>query len=351
MKGKIAFLNGPKDLEVKEVEIPQLSYHQILVKVHACGICGSDVECYEGNSAEGRYDIAPYTPGHEWAGEVIDVGKETINFKIGDKVTSDCVLDCGYCRNCKLGKMPSACENMREVGFRPDSPGGMGEYLIINERYAHKIPDDWSYELGALIEPFSVGYFGIWGNNKYIDASDTAIINGAGMIGLSALIVAKAANAKVIVIEPLENRWKLAIKYGADEVINPIGENLKEKINKLTDGLMGSVIVECSGNDAAIASVFDIAGHSARIGLVGHSVGRKIPVEIGMTIWKTLSITGAGGTKNFMPRTIKFMDRIKDKVDFINLVSHRFPFEKIHDAFEIAVKDKKNALKVMINFK
>ena len=350
MKAKIAFLHKLNDLRIEEIEVPKLKPDQILVKIKACGICGSDVECYEGKSKEGRYDIAPYTPGHEWAGQVEEIGSKVSTFKVGDKVTSDCVLECGYCRNCKNGKMPSACENMREVGFRPDSPGGMGEYLIIEERYAHKLPDEWSYEEGALVEPFSVGYFGIWGNGGYVDASDVVIIFGAGPIGLSALIVAKVARAKVITIEPFKNRRDFAFKLGADEVIDPTACNLKDTITKLTDGLGGSVVVEASGNDNAISSVFDVAGPGARVRLIGHSVGRKVPVEIGLTIWKTLAITGSGGIKNFMPRTIRFMERVRNEFDFKALISDRYPFKEIDKAFDKAVNDKKNAFKVMLKF-
>ena len=350
MKAKIAFLHKPYDLRVEEVEIPKLKSDQVLVKVKACGICGSDVECYEGKSKEGRYDIAPYTPGHEWAGQIEEIGGEVSTLKVGNKVTGDCVLPCGYCRNCKSGKMPSACENMREVGFRPDSPGGMGEYLVLEEKYVHILPDYWSYEKGALVEPFSVGYFGLWGNGRYVDASDTVIIFGSGTIGLSTLIVAKTAGAKVIVIEPLKNRRDLAIKFQADEVINPTNCNLKKKIFELTDGLMGSVVIEASGNDNAIASIFDVAGNSARIGLIGHSIGRKVPVEIGLTIWKTLTIKGSGGVNTFFPRTITFMDRIRDKVNLKKLISHKYTFEEIQDAFKEATENKANALKVMITF-
>jgi len=232
MKAKIAFLHKPYELRIEEVELPELKPDEILVKIEACGICGSDVECYIGKSAEGRYDIAPYTPGHEWAGQIVEIGSKVNTFNVGDKVTEDCVLDCGYCRNCKNGKMPSACENMRETGFRPDSPGGMGEYLIIEERYAHKLPDKWSYEEGALVEPFSVGYFGIWGNGGYVDASDTVIIFGAGPIGLSALIVAKVARAKVITIEPFKSRCDLAHKHNALIWMHSCGfiEEYSEKI-------------------------------------------------------------------------------------------------------------------------
>jgi threonine dehydrogenase-like Zn-dependent dehydrogenase len=350
LKSKSAFLYGPKDLRVEEIELPEPLPNQILVRLKACGICGSDVECFEGKSAEGRYDIGPYTPGHEWSGEVVQVGSGVAGFKPGDKVTGDCVMHCGVCRNCKDGLMPSACLNMREGGFRPDSPGGMGEYLIIDEPYVHRFPDAWNWEEGAWVETFSIGYFGLWGNGGYVEASDDVVILGAGPIGLSALMVAKTSGAQVISIDPLESRRQTASRYGADAVVDPSAVDLKTEIFKLTDDRGPSVVIEASGNDQAIAAIFDVAGPSARIGLIGHSVGRKVPVEIGLTIWKTLRITGSGGTKNFAQRTIRFMDRIRDRYDVAGLITHRFSFDEIHDAFKVAVEEKANAFKVMLLF-
>ena len=350
MKAKIAFLYGPRDLRVEEVELPKLKPNQVLIKVGACGICGSDVECFEGLSAEGRYDLGPYTPGHEYGGEIVEVGSDVKTLNVGDKVTGDSVMRCGVCRNCRDGLMPSACLNMREAGFRPDSPGGMGEYMVIEEEYVHRIPNEWTVEDGGWVETFSIGYFGIWGNGGAIDATDTVIVSGIGPVGISAVMVAKASNARVIAVDPVKSRRERALAYGSDTVIDPVNTDIVKEITDLTDGEMGSVVVECSGNDTAIASLFDIAGHSASVRLVGHSIGRKIPVEIGKTIWRTLNITGAGGTRNFAQRTIRFMDRIRDKNDFGALNTHHFPFDKIHEAFELAIHDKENAFKVMLTF-
>ena len=104
-------------------------------------------------------------------------------------------------------------------------------------------------------------------------------------------------------------------------------------MKEVTDGRGASVIAECSGNDVGIASVFDIAGHSCRVGLVGHSIGRKVPAELGKVIWKNIRVVGSGGTKNFLPRTIKFLSRIKDNYDFEALNTHYFNFEDLHKAF------------------
>ena len=350
MKVKTAFLHKPKDLRIEEVELPPLNPDQVLVKVGACGICGSDIECYEGKSAEGRYDIAPYTPGHEWGGEIVETGKEVKHLKTGMKVTGDCVMACGVCRNCKDGLMPSACLNMREAGFRPDSPGGMGEYMVIEEKYVHQIPDNWSYADGAWVETFSIGYFGIWGNGGSIDASDTAVIFGAGPVGLSAAMTARTSGAYTFVVDPIASRREFASRYGAHTTIDPSDGKLEQAINDLTGGRGADVVVEASGNDNAIASIFDVAGHSGRVRLIGHSIGRKVPVEIGKTIWKTLSITGSGGTKDFGQRTIRFMSTIRDSYNFEGLNTHHFPFDKLHEAIEFVSHNPDKVLKCMLTF-
>jgi L-iditol 2-dehydrogenase len=351
MKAQIAFLYGPHELRVEEVEVPKLKPDQVLIKTGACGICGSDVECFEGTSAEGRYDIGPYTPGHEWGGQIVELGPAVKGeLDVGNKVTGDCVMACGVCRNCKDGRMPSACLNMREIGFRPDSPGGMGEFMVVEEQYVHAVPDDWSFEDAAWVETFSIGYFGIWGNNGFIDASDTALVFGAGPVGLSASMVAKTSGAQVIMVDPIESRRKRALDYGADTAVDPSEGDLAERIMDLPGGEGASVCVEASGNDRAIASLFDVSGHSARIRLIGHSIGRKVPVEIGKTIWKTLGITGSGGTKSFGQRTIRFMSAIRDRFDFAALNTHHFPFSDLHKAFEVAIHNKEEALKVMLEF-
>ena len=350
MRAKIAFLHGPNDLRIQDVELPPLKPNEILIKLKACGICGSDVECFEGKSAEGRYDIAPYTPGHEWSGVAHEVGSAVTSVKPGNKVVGDCVLPCFNCANCKDGKMPSACLNMREVGFRPDSPGGMGEYMILEECYTHVIPDDWDYELGAWVETFNVGYWGAWGTKCNPSAADDCVIIGGGPIGMCSSMVCKTANARVIVTEPLESRRRAILNYGADFAVDPAKPDYLDEIKCLTDGRGPSVVIECSGNDTGIASLFDIAGQSARVGLIGHSIGRKVPVEIGKAIWKTLNISGAGGTDRWFPSTIRFLSHIKDKYDFAALNTHHFKFQDLHKAFDVACHDKENALKVMLTF-
>ena len=350
MKCKQAFLYGPYDLRVEEVEVRPMTDDEILVKVYACGICGSDVEMMEGKTKEGRYDIQPFVPGHEFAGKVVEVGKNVKTIKVGDKVTSECVVACGVCQNCKDGLMPSACLDFKEIGFGPDTPGGMGEYLICDEKNLHKIPDNWDYVDGAWVEPFSIGYFSIWGNGGYVDASDTAMIFGCGPVGLSSLIVAKTANARTIMVDPLPNRREIAKQFGADYTLDPTDPDFYQQVKDICGGGGPSLIQECSGNDAAVNSIFQIAGHNCRVSFTGHTAGHEIPVEIGQINWRTLRIKGSGGTDHFTPRTIRFMSQIRDKVDFKKLTTHYFDFSEIDKAFDVAMHDKKGAIKVMLTF-
>jgi L-iditol 2-dehydrogenase len=347
---KMAVLSKPYDLAIRDVATPKPIGEQVLVKLKAAGICGSDLECYTGKSKEGRYDIAPYVPGHEWSGEVMDTGEKALTLRKGDKVTGDCVLHCGNCENCKSGLSPASCRNMREVGFRPDSPGGMGEYLVLEERYLHKLPMEMSFEEGALVEPFSVPYFGIWGEGGHVDASDEVVIFGAGPIGLLALVVAKMAGAKVTLVEKIEKRVQMGRKLGADHLLDPTRDDLKQAVFDLTQGRGADLVVEASGNDGAIASCFDVAGFGARIRLIGHSIGRKVPSELGLTIWKGLFIHGQAGAPFFFPKTIRFMSQARKQIDYSQIITHRFPFAQLLDAFKFAEEKKDEAIKVMIGF-
>ena len=200
------------------------------------------------------------------------------------------------------------------------------------------------------MRPFNVGYWGVWGNGCDPDASDTVAIVGGGPIGLTAAMVCKEAGAKVIVIDPIPARRENALEYGADIVLDPTAGDIEQMVKDNSDGKGASVVIECSGNDIGIASCFDISAHDARIGFVGHSIGRKVPAELGKVIWKTLHIAGSGGTKLWFPRTIRFMSQIKDKYDFAALNTHHYDFNDLHEAFDMAVNHKDIARKVMLTF-
>ena len=349
MKMKAAFLHGPWDLRLTETEVPDLEPNQVRIKIKACGICGSDISCYTGKSTDGKYDIAPYIPGHEIGGDVVAIGKEVRNFKIGDKVTADCSMGCNACTNCKNGLMPTACLNITEMGFRPGSPGGFSEYVTLPEGNVHLIPNDWDYCEAAWVEAFSIGYFSLWGHNGRVDATNNVLVMGAGSVGLSVIMTAKASNALVIAVDPSEYKRRNALKYGADYALDAADPGLKEEIEKLTNGFGPSIVIEASGSAPGLSTAIRVASNGADIKLIG--IGSD-PVEITSAdiVNRNISIIGNAGTMHFMTRTIIFLSRIKNKYDFKALNTKYFDFKDIVEAFNYATINKDNNIKVMVKF-
>ncbi len=349
MKMKCVFMHGPMDVRIGEREVEPLRGNEVRIKIERCGICGSDLGCYSGRTSEGRYDIAPYTPGHEYAGTIVEIGPNVQDFKVGDKVTGDCSMGCNACENCKNGKMPSACLHGDEVGFRPYTPGAMAEFLTLKEGNVHKLPNDWPFELGAWVETFCVGYFSVWGNGGYLDAAEDVLIVGAGSIGLCAAMTAKASGAHVIVADPLAFRREVILKYGADEALDPTAAEFNEQVLALTGGHGPSYVIEASGTPAGATTAIKAAADGGRVRLVG-MCERDITIKPTDLIFKNLTVSGYNGTKNAMVRTIKFMDRIKDKYDFSALNTSFYPFTEAKAAFDFALENARSEIKVMLTF-
>lgn len=349
MKSLDAFLYGPKDIRLKTVETPPLRPTQILVKLSVCGICGSDVHCYLGESAEGRYDLGPYTPGHEWCGDVVAVGSDVISLKVGDRVTGECANSCNRCENCKEGLNHSYCTNWNEVGFMPSAPGGMGEYLVGEEQFCHRIPDSMTDFEGALVEPCSVAYHAIYAENGRVTRTDDCLIIGGGPIGLFAAVICKAAGARVILADPYALRRQIAREViGVDATVNPRGGDILQAVTEMTNGRGASLIVECTGSDSGVAMTVDAAAPHARIRFVGHSIGRKIPIEIGKAIWKGLNLRGSCGATWAFPDTIRFLARVKQDIDYSQFVTGVYPLARVQDAFEWAIGHKDSTIKIMV---
>jgi L-iditol 2-dehydrogenase len=206
-----------------------------------------------------------------------------------------------------------------------------------------------TFEEAALAEPCSVAYYSIYGRDGFVSGTDDCVIFGAGVIGLFASTICKAAGAKVLLVEPLEFRRNLAKEVvGADAVIDPAAEDVKEAVLRHTNGRGATFVVECTGKDPAVKLTIPITRAHARIRYIGHSVGRDIPIPVGEVIWKGLNLQGSAGSPFFIPKTLTFMERVKERIDFSRFITQRFGLEDIHEAFDTAVKHKDEAIKVML---
>lgn len=249
---KAALWYGKNDVRVEEVEDPRVVKGSVKIKVKWCGICGSDLHEYLGgpifipvgqpHPLSGN--TAPVVLGHEFSGEVVEIGEGVTKFNVGDRVAVEPIVACGKCAACREGKY-NLCSSLGFHGLC-GSGGGFAEYTVFPEEFVHKIPDSMSYEQAALIEPMAVALHSIRMAN--FKTGDTAIVLGSGPIGLATIECLKAAGAKlVVVLQRKSIRQEYAKKAGADVVLDPNEVNIVEEVKKLTDGVGVDAAFETTG--------------------------------------------------------------------------------------------------------
>lgn len=249
---KAALWYNKKDIRVEEIEEPKVTKGNVKIKVKWCGICGSDLHEYLGgpifipvgqpHSLSGN--VAPVVLGHEFSGEIVEVGEGVTKFKAGDRVTVEPIVACGKCPACRESKY-NLCSSLGFHGLC-GSGGGLAEYTVFPEEFIHKIPDSMSYEQAALIEPMAVALHSIRISN--FKTGDTAIVLGSGPIGLATIECLKAAGAKlVVVLQRKSIRQEYAKRAGADVVLDPNEVDIAEEVKKLTNGIGVDAAFETTG--------------------------------------------------------------------------------------------------------
>ena len=227
---KALVINRPGELQVKELPAPAIAPDEVLVRMRAVGICHSDYELYGG-----KYIIPvdyPVTPGHEWSGEVVEAGKAVRGIESGDRVVGECVIESG--------------EKVDHFGFSID--GAYSQLFKARPEWLHKLPNGVSFETGALVEPFTCGYYAVDANGR-TNGSETVVVSGGGNIGLCAAAAARGMGARVILIDPLPLRRAAAGKIGVDVTVDPSAGDAVAKVLELTDGKGADLVIEASGYD------------------------------------------------------------------------------------------------------
>lgn len=322
---KALIFTEPGNAQVTDIEDPQIGPEDVLVRSHAVGICHSDFDLYDG-----QYIIPityPVVPGHEWSGEIVDVGDAVKGFDVGDRVVGECVVGPG-------GK--------DHFGFSID--GADAEYVRVRAEWLHKLPENLSYTDGALVEPFSVAYNAVVSAGR-VDPSDIVCVFGGGPIGLLCLMAAVASNATVILLEPEAGRRDNATKFGAHATLDPRADAFTDAVADVTDGRGFDVVIEAAGAPTAMATALEVAGHSARVVYAGINVGAQAPAELGLIQSKALRIRGMIGSAGVWPETIRFLS--SGVVDVAQIVTARHPLADALDALDSA-RDTTNNIKVHI---
>lgn len=293
---------------------------EVVLRVKASAICGTDREAWEG---EGQKVIA----GHEVAGQVVAVDKRSW-IKVGDRVAVNCHITCGHCEHCMNGDL-YFCPELTVIGF--DRHGGNAEYLLIPESSCMPLPDNLSYEAGALIvDMLGTSYRAV----KRLGPlpGDTVGIFGSGPIGLAALLVTKLYGAKVISIDLNEYRLKMAKRLGADHVINPREADVLEATRELTNGRGMDGALECAGSKVTTQQALDGVKLRGKVALVG--VSHKVTVNP----WEQFiqrEVTMFGSRSFNVREYNEMVALVRRGLPIEEIITHRFPLQEAEKAFEV----------------
>ena len=323
--------------EYTDFELPEIGPNDVRVKVAACAICGTDVHIYEwndwaSNTFEKAYGPLPRVMGHEFSGEVVEVGKDVKKIKVGDRVAAETHIACNSCFLCRTGKSYN-CHNMTRF-----KTGVFAGHAVIPEYSAEVVPENVSSETASLFEPFGVAVHAV----SYVRmVGDTVAVIGAGPIGLFVAHLAKIMGAaKVFITDVSDYRLELAKKIGADVAINVKNTDPVEFIKDATSGLGAGVVIETSGVIKAVKQGFEILRKCGSLCMVGLP-SEPILLDAGPDIvWKGAVVYGIYGRDTFTSWEIAKNLLSSGRVNLEPFITHKFPFKDFKSGFDLAIAGK-----------
>ena len=331
----------PNQLEVIEVPMPELTEKDnVLVKMTAAGICGSDVGIYHGKNAAATY---PRVIGHEMVGDVVEVGENATKFKVGDRVIIDQVTACGHCYACRKGR-PNVCANLKVRGVHID--GGYREFMAVPESDCYRLPDSLSYEDAVMIEPTTIAVQAC--SRAQIEFEDNVLIIGAGALGNSILRIARLYHPQNIIVADIEDgKLEEALKHGATYVVNSRTEDLVERVHEITDGYGPTVVIDAACFKGSFLTACRCAGNAGRVITMGFSVD---PDDINQFVItsKELDVRGSRLQNRRFQTVIDLVE--KGQVDLNGSISHRFYFQDAQKAFDFNDTHDPSIRKIVLTF-
>ncbi len=301
---KALLLSKYEHLEVADMPVPQPGPEDVLVRVAACGICGSDVHGYDGST--GRR-IPPVVMGHEAAGVVEATGSQVQGFAVGDRVTFDSTVYCGQCDFCRHGEM-NLCDNRQVMGVSCGEyrrAGAFADYVSVPSRILYRLPDGLSFAEAAMLEAVSVALHGVHVSD--LRGGETALVIGAGMIGLLLLQAARAAGcARVFVADIDATRLALARQLGADETLNASGADLVNAILPLTAGHGVDVVFEAVGRDETVNTAIDCTRKGGKVTLVGN-LAPTVSMPLQKVVTRQIRLQGSCASAGEYPEAMNLI--------------------------------------------
>jgi L-iditol 2-dehydrogenase len=332
--------SGVGNIELRDIPEPSPATGQVKIRVHAAGICGTDLHIYKDEFKS----KPPVVLGHEIAGEVVEVGEGVGGVDIGTRVTTETYFyTCGECRYCRSGHN-NLCLNRRSIGSAVN--GGFTQYLVVPAQNVHPLPDNVDFEAGALTEPLACVVHGVL-NFDTVKAGDVAVIAGPGAIGLLTLQVVKASGAMVVILgtDADERRLELARELGADYVLNVQREDPKPLIQDITaEGKGADVVYECSGAGAAALQILELVRRRGRYVQIG-LFGKPVNWDLDQLCYKELLVTGSNASvPSAWLKALRLMEM--GVVRTAPLITHRFDVTDWEAAF--AAFESKSGVKTLL---
>jgi len=316
---------------------------EVLIRIAACGICGSDVHGYDGSS--GRR-IPPLVMGHEAAGIVAEVGDGVRRFAVGDRVTFDSTVYCGECEYCRTGDV-NLCDNRQVVGVSCGDyrrHGAFAEYVVVPERIVYRLPDELAFTEAAMLEAVSVALHAV--RVAALSGGETALVIGAGMIGLLTLQAARARGCSRVFVADIDpSRLKLARDMGADEVMDASGQALIAEVHRLTGGKGVDVVLEAVGRNETIAGSIDSVRKGGTVVLIGN-ITPEVKLPLQKVVSRQIRLQGTAASSGEYPEAIELMRTGAIRVG--PLITAVAPLEDGPRWFERLHRGEPNLMKVVL---
>lgn len=337
---------APNTAEFNDVPMPAMEDHEVLVRVHYVGVCGTDIELYTGdmNYIKRGLTTYPLIPGHEWAGEVVKIGPNTKGVEIGDRVTGDVSLGCGNCKMCKEGRY-NLCPDRGVIGSYKNRDGAFAEYIRVPFKNIYKLPKNVSMKEGALVECAATSAYAVM--KSRIKYGDTVLIFGDGPIANLALQAAFANGAsRGFVIGSWEEKLELAREIGAEATFSYKKDDVVAEIQKITGGQGVDIIFECSGSTTAVNQSIELISPGGKIVLLSWYDPQEFVTAVNMVVAKDAEIIGVLASPNAFAPTIAQMSRGAIKSE--QLITQIYPLEQAEDAIKMIMAKKEYRMKVLL---
>jgi len=339
-------LTGIRRMQMMEVPEPKvLSGKEVKIRMDVVGVCGSDIHYYTTGRIGSQVVRYPFPVGHEGAGTVVEIGKEVTRVKPGDRIAIEPAMPCGECDQCLAGR-PHTCRKLRFLGCPGQAEGCLQEYIVMPESSCYPIPHSMTSDQAAISEPLTIGVYAVQ-QSVPMEGKHIGIL-GFGPIGMSVLLAARAEGAgKIYVTDKIDARLAIAQKCGATLTVNVNKEPATEVIS-WAEPLLLDAVFECCGQQDALEQAIDLLKPGGKLMIIGIPEFDRWSVPVDKTRHKEICIQNVRRQNHCLEKTLHYLS--SGKIDVSLMPTHRFPFEKTNEAFDLVAGYRDGVMKAMIDF-